>query len=76
MSYSTRNIKNTYLLLRNNSKFTKTEVAFDECSTKLGVLQNVNRQSIESVLLIKKTVNNIFEGVFFSKVEGLQPALL
>ena len=39
----------------------------DKCSTKLDVLQNVNLQSIEPVLLIKK-LNNFFEGVFFSKV--------
>ena len=56
-------MKNTCLLLRSHSKFTKTEVAFDKCYTKLGVLQNVIRQSIEYVLLIKKTVNDIFQGV-------------
>ena len=40
MSYNTRNIKNTGLLLRNHSKFPKTEVAYNKYSTKLGVLQN------------------------------------
>ena len=63
MSCNTGNMKNTCLLLRSHSKFTKTEVAFDKCYTKLGVLQNVIRQSIEYVLLIKKTVNDIFQGV-------------
>ena len=48
--------QNTCLLLRNHSKLNKTEAAFDKCSTKLGVLQNAIRQSIEPVLLIKERV--------------------
>ena len=67
MSQNTRNIRNTCLLLRNHPKFTKTEAAFDKCSTKLGVLQNIIRQSIDHVLLIKKPLNNIFERVFLTK---------
>ena len=76
MSYNTRNIKNTCLLLRNHSKLTKTVPPFDMCSAKLGVLQNAIRRSIEPVILINKTVNNIFEGVFFSKVASWRPATL
>ena len=67
---NTRNIKNTCLFLHNYSKLTKTEAAFDKCSTKLGVLQNAIRQSIEHVLLIKKAVNNTFEGFFFAKLQA------
>ena len=69
MSYNTRNIRNTCLLLRNHPKLTKTEPAVcskqKKCSTKLGVLQNATRQSIEPVLLIKETLNNISEEVFW-----------
>ena len=76
MSYNTRNIKNTCLLLRNHSKLTKTVPPSDKCSTKLGVLQNATQQSIEPVILTNKTVNNIFEGVFFSKVASWRPTTL
>ena len=66
-SRNTRSIKNTCLLVRNHSKLTKTGAAFDKCSSKLGILQNAIRQSIDPVLLIKKPVNNTFEGVFLGK---------
>ena len=69
MSYNTRNIKSTCLFLRNHPKLTKTELAVSskqkKCSTKLGVLQNAIQQSIEPVLLIKETLNNIFAEVFW-----------
>ena len=55
--------------MRNHSNLNKTEAAFDKCSTKLGVLQNAIRQSIEPVLLIK-------ERVFFSNVAGHHSATL
>ena len=68
MSYNTRNIKNTCFLLCNDSKFTKTEPTFGKCSAKCYSLKYWAFTSD------KKTVNNIFERVFFSKVAGLPPA--
>ena len=77
MSYNTRNIKNTCFLLSNDSKFTKTEPAFDKCSTKFGVLQKGIRQSIEPLLLIKKPWIISLKEFFLVKLQAcLQPATL
>ena len=63
--------------MHNYLKLTKTEAAFDKCSTNLSVLRNAMQQSIKPALQLKKQiVNNTFEEVFFSKAAGPQPATL